>query len=47
VFGDASWGGMVGGAAAGVIVGNVTAQRVVVIEPNQPISLELQAIALN
>jgi hypothetical protein len=47
VFGDVSWGGVVGGAAAGVIVGNVTAQRVVIIEPNQPLTLKLQSIALN
>jgi hypothetical protein len=47
VFGDVSWGGVVGGAATGVIVGNVTAQRVVMVEPNQAITLELQSIALN
>lgn len=45
IFGDASWGGALGGAAAGVLVGNVTAQRVVIVEPNQPISLQLQSIA--
>lgn len=39
VFGDASVGEIVGGAAAGAAVGNVTADRVVVIEPNQPINL--------
>lgn len=39
IFGDASVGGAIGGAAAGVVVGNVTAQRVVVIEPNQAIAL--------
>lgn len=33
---------ILGGAATGVIVGNVTAQRVVVIEPNQPILLQVQ-----
>lgn len=47
VFGDASLGAIVGGAATGAIVGNVTAQRVVVLEPNQAISLQLQSIALN
>ncbi|MEL6381168.1 MAG: hypothetical protein AAFQ89_01585 [Cyanobacteria bacterium J06626_18] len=32
---------VLGGAAAGVAVGNVTAQRVVIIEPNTPISLQV------
>lgn len=39
IFGDASIGATIGGAAVGVLIGNVTAQRVVVIEPNQPIVL--------
>jgi len=39
VFGDASVGEIVGGAAAGAAVGNVTADRVVVVEPDQPINL--------
>lgn len=39
VFGDADIGEVVGGAAAGAAVGNITADRVVVIEPDQPISL--------
>ena len=33
---------ILGGAATGVIVGNVTAQRVVIIEPNEPVILQLQ-----
>ncbi|MGD1860096.1 MAG: hypothetical protein ACFB0E_09015 [Leptolyngbyaceae cyanobacterium] len=33
---------ILGGAAAGVAVGNVTAQRVVILEPNQPIFLQVQ-----
>ncbi|MEM6518154.1 MAG: hypothetical protein AAF892_01370 [Cyanobacteria bacterium P01_D01_bin.71] len=33
---------ILGGAAAGVAVGNVTAQRVVILEPNQPIFLQAQ-----
>ena len=40
ILGDGiSFGEIIGGAAAGVIVGNVTAQRVVVIEPGQPVIL--------
>jgi len=39
VFGDADVGEVVGGAAAGAAVGNVTADRVVVVEPDQPIVL--------
>ncbi|WP_052055337.1 hypothetical protein [Myxosarcina sp. GI1] len=40
VLGDeANVGEIVGGAAAGAAVGNVTADRVVVIEPNTPITL--------
>ncbi len=46
VFGDASWGGILGGAATGILVGNVTAQRVVVLAPDQAIALQLQSIAL-
>ncbi|HSM84287.1 MAG TPA: hypothetical protein VLS96_21535 [Nodosilinea sp.] len=43
IFGDRiSIGSVVGGAAAGAILGNVTAQRVVVIEPNQTITLTAQ-----
>jgi len=37
-----SVGSIVGGAAAGAIIGNTTAQRVVVIEPNQAITLHVQ-----
>ncbi len=33
---------VLGGAAAGVVVGNVTAQRVVVIEPDEAIVLQVQ-----
>lgn len=39
VFGDAGAGEILGGAAIGVVVGNVTADRVVVIDPNAPIVL--------
>lgn len=39
IFGDADVGEVVGGAAAGAAVGNLTADRVVVVEPNQPITL--------
>jgi hypothetical protein len=40
ILGDGiSFGEIIGGAAAGVIVGNVTAQRVVVIEAGQPVIL--------
>ncbi len=39
VFGDADVVEILGGAAAGVVVGNVTADRVVVIEPTAPIVL--------
>ncbi|MBD2258493.1 hypothetical protein [Pseudanabaena sp. FACHB-2040] len=35
-------GEVIGGAAAGAVIGNVTAQRVVVIEPNQSIVLTPQ-----
>lgn len=35
--------GVLGGATAGVIVGNVTAPQVVVIRPNQPINITLEA----
>jgi hypothetical protein len=41
VLGDASTWEVIGGAAAGVIVGNVTAPQVVVIKPDQPITLTL------
>jgi hypothetical protein len=33
---------ILGGAAAGVVVGNVTAQRVVIIEPGEAIILQVQ-----
>jgi hypothetical protein len=39
VFGDAGVGEVVGGAAAGAAVGNVTADEVVVVEPDQRINL--------
>jgi len=39
VFGDADFLEILGGAAAGVIVGNTTAPFVVVVEPNQTITL--------
>jgi len=39
VFGDADAGEIIGGAAAGAAVGNLTADNVVVIEPDQPINL--------
>lgn len=39
IFGDAGIGEAVGGAAAGAAVGNLTADNVVVIEPDQPINL--------
>ena len=39
IFGDADVEEIVGGAAAGVLVGNVTADRVVVIDPTAPIVL--------
>ncbi|WP_017296638.1 hypothetical protein [Nodosilinea nodulosa] len=37
-----SIGSIVGGAAAGAVIGNVTAQRVVVVEPNQTLTLTSQ-----
>lgn len=39
IFGSADAGGVIGGAAAGAAAGNVTADRVVVVEPDQPINL--------
>lgn len=39
IFGDAGAGEIIGGAAAGAATGNVTADRVVVVEPDQPINL--------
>ena len=39
LFGDAGAGEIIGGAAAGAATGNVTADRVVVIEPEQAINL--------
>jgi hypothetical protein len=41
VLGDANAWEIIGGAAAGVIVGNVTAPQVVVLKPDQPITLNL------
>lgn len=41
VLGDAGLGAIVGGAAAGAATGNLTADRVVVVEPNMPINLYL------
>ncbi|WP_035984554.1 hypothetical protein [Leptolyngbya sp. KIOST-1] len=35
-------GSVIGGAAAGAIIGNTTAQRIVVIEPNQTLTLKTQ-----
>ncbi|HZG37399.1 MAG TPA: hypothetical protein VEZ50_01855 [Nodosilinea sp.] len=40
--GRVSVGSILGGAAAGAIIGNTTAQRVVVIEPNQTLTLKSQ-----
>jgi hypothetical protein len=40
IFGNASLGSILGGAAAGAVIGNVTAQRVVVIKPNEAITLQ-------
>ncbi|MEO1069400.1 MAG: hypothetical protein AAFW95_09815 [Cyanobacteria bacterium J06638_6] len=43
ILGDRiSIGGILGGAAAGAVIGNVTAQRVVVVEPNQTLTLKGQ-----
>jgi hypothetical protein len=39
IFGDAGLGSVAGGAAAGAAAGNVTADRVVVVEPDEPINL--------
>ncbi|WP_017301164.1 hypothetical protein [Nodosilinea nodulosa] len=39
ILGDAGVGAVVGGAAAGAATGNITADRVVVVDPNQTISL--------
>ena len=39
VFGDAGAGEIIGGAAAGAAVGNLTADQVVVVEPDEPINL--------
>jgi hypothetical protein len=41
ILGDAGLGAIVGGAAAGAATGNITADRVVVVEPGEPISLYL------
>lgn len=40
--GHLNWGEVLGGAAAGAIIGNVSAQRVVVVEPDQTIQLQTQ-----
>ncbi|MFQ4136463.1 hypothetical protein PGN35_009090 [Nodosilinea sp. PGN35] len=40
--GRVSVGSILGGAAAGAIIGNTTAQRVVVVEPNQTLTLTSQ-----
>ncbi|MGG6241055.1 hypothetical protein ACQ4N7_20725 [Nodosilinea sp. AN01ver1] len=40
--GRVSVGSILGGAAAGAIIGNTTAQRVVVVEPNQTLTLKTQ-----
>ncbi|MGB3135364.1 MAG: hypothetical protein WBG38_00150 [Nodosilinea sp.] len=40
--GRVSIGSILGGAAAGAVIGNTTAQRVVVIEPNQSLTLTTQ-----
>ncbi|MBE9136150.1 hypothetical protein IQ254_02860 [Nodosilinea sp. LEGE 07088] len=42
IFDRISIGSIVGGAAAGAVIGNVTAQRVVVVEPNQTLTLKSQ-----
>lgn len=42
ILGRVSVGSVLGGAAAGAIIGNTTAQRVVVIEPNQALTLMSQ-----
>jgi hypothetical protein len=39
ILGDAGLGGAIGGAAAGAAVGNITADRVVVVEPEEIINL--------
>lgn len=39
IFGNADLLEIVGGAAAGVVVGNVTAQRVVIVEPTTSLTL--------
>lgn len=39
ILGDGDLGSIVGGAAAGAATGNITADRVVVVEPEEPITL--------
>ncbi|MFP4134322.1 MAG: hypothetical protein ACLFRN_07940 [Halothece sp.] len=39
IFGDADAGEIIGGAAAGAAAGNLTADEVVVVEPDEPINL--------
>lgn len=39
IFGNAGAGEIIGGAAAGAAVGNLTADQVVIIEPDEPINL--------
>ncbi|WP_218081607.1 hypothetical protein [Anthocerotibacter panamensis] len=41
--GGVSLGGLLGGAAASTIIGNVTAPRVVVLRPDQPLNIRLDA----
>ncbi|MEO0536222.1 MAG: hypothetical protein AAF215_20400 [Cyanobacteria bacterium P01_A01_bin.123] len=41
IFGNADILEVVGGAAAGVVVGNVTAQRVVIVEPTEALTLQI------
>ncbi len=41
--GGVSWGGILGGAAASGILGNVTAPRVVVVRPDRPLNIRLDA----
>jgi hypothetical protein len=41
--GGVSWGGVLGGAAASSILGNVTAPQVVVVSPDRPLNLRLDA----
>jgi len=40
--GGVSWGGILGGAAASTLIGNVTAPRVVVVSPDRPLNIRLE-----